>query len=195
MIDEKIRKYLKAVARGMISERLDIDSNEPNMPKGAGSFVLNERRGVFVTLELDGRLRGCIGDLTGTLPLILGLRENSINAAFKDPRFDPLTAAEFADVEIEISVLSVPIPLDYSGSADLLEKLRVGDGVVLSSGFAKATYLPQVWRDLRSELGSEISEEGLKRKFLDSLCGKAGLIPDEWEKGLVEIETYRAEVF
>ncbi|MBT3705024.1 AmmeMemoRadiSam system protein A [Candidatus Peregrinibacteria bacterium] len=195
MIDEKIRKYLKAVARGMISERLDIDSNEPNMPKGAPAAVLNERRGVFVTLELDGRLRGCIGDTSGTLPLILGIRENSVSAAFKDPRFDPLTASEFHDVEIEVSVLSVPVPLEYSGSSDLLEKLRVGDGVVLSSGFAKATYLPQVWGDLRAELDDGISKEGLKRKFLDSLCSKAGLVPDEWEKGLVEIETYRAEVF
>ena len=195
MIDEKIRKYLKAVARGVISERLDIETDEPSMPKGRPAVVLNERRGVFVTLEIGGRLRGCIGDLSGRLPLILGIRENAIKAAFEDPRFDPLTASEFLDVKIEISVLSIALPLEYSGSTDLLEKLRVGDGVVLSSGFAKATYLPQVWDDLRAEAGDEVSEEGLKRKFLDSLCGKAGLVPDEWEKGEVDIEVYKADVF
>jgi uncharacterized protein len=187
-MDPKIQKHLLTIARSVIAGKLDLDENEPKMPTGKGANVLREKRGVFVTLEMGGRLRGCIGHIEGVLPLILGVRENAESAAFKDPRFDPLSADEFDEVGIEISVLSVPQKLEFDGPENLKSKLRPGiDGVVLTSGFAKATYLPQVW--------NEFPEDELKEKFLSSLCMKAGLDPDEWEKGEVKVETYQAEIF
>ena len=187
-MDLKIQKYLLTVARSVIAGKLGLDENEPGMPKGAAASVLREKRGVFVTLEIGSRLRGCIGHIEGVLPLILGVRENAESAAFKDLRFDPLSTEEFEEVGIEISVLSVPQKLASDGPEDLKSKLRPGvDGVVLTSGFAKATYLPQVW--------SEFPEDELKEKFLSSLCMKAGLDPEEWKKGEVKVETYQAEIF
>ena len=195
-MNDKIKKYLLAVARSVIAGKLGLKENEPDMPKGKEAWVLREKRGVFVTLEMGGRLRGCIGHIEGVLPLVLGVRENAESAALKDPRFDPLRADEFEEIEIEISVLSVPITLEYKGAEDLKSKLRPGiDGVVLTSGFAKATYLPQVWDGFKAELGDSCSEDVLKGQFLGSLCLKAGLDSYEWEKGEVEIETYQGEVF
>lgn len=200
-MNEKIKKYLAEVAKSTIAVKLGIDHTEPKIPK-EDLGVLKERRGVFVTLEIGGRLRGCIGHITGQLPLILGVRENAESAAFGDPRFDPLDKEEFENVKVEISVLSVPISLSYNDAEDLKSKLKVGvDGVVLSKGFAKATYLPQVWGTFQKELGAGAGDDELKEKFLGSLCMKAGLEMDEWKSGNdssgdgVEIETYQAEVF
>jgi len=190
-ISEKVRKYLLSVARSTIASKLGIPEDEMKMPGGKDAKILSERRGVFVTLGIGGRLRGCIGHIEGVLPLGLGVRENAESAAFGDPRFDPLTKEEFADTDIEISVLSVPEKLEFEDLNDLKSKLRVGvDGVVLSKGFAKATYLPQVWENFEQEMGDGVSEDELKERFLDSLCTKAGLSSKD---GLV-IETYQAEV-
>jgi len=195
-MDLKIQKYLLAVARSVIAGKLGLDENEPKMPKGAGARVLSEKRGVFVTLEMEGKLRGCIGHIEGVLPLVLGVRENAESAAFKDPRFDSLEADEFEEVRVEISVLSIPQELAFDDAEDLKSKLHAGvDGVVLSSGFAKATYLPQVWSNFEQELGHDASEDEVKEKFLSSLCMKAGLELDEWKNGKVKIETYQADVF
>ena len=203
-MNEKIKKYLLSVARSTIAVKLGLEEPELKIPPGALTRVLQEKRGVFVTLEIGGRLRGCIGHIEGILPLILGVRENAESAAFGDPRFDPLTASEFPNVDVEISVLSVPRPLSYSDAEDLKAKLRVGvDGVVLSKGFAKATYLPQVWDTFREEMGAGAGaagawtaddEDALKEQFLGSLCAKAGLPYDEWREGDVKVETYQAEV-
>jgi AmmeMemoRadiSam system protein A len=174
--------------------------------------ALEEKRGVFVTLEINGRLRGCIGHIVGLEPLRKGVVDNALSAAFGDPRFDPLSRKEFAQIEIEISILSRPKELKYNSPEDLKEKLQVGiDGVVLSKGWAKATYLPQVWETFAGEMGmrnlmkSEGSDNNggltaeqadqLKEQFLSSLCIKAGLSPDEWMGGDLKIETYQAEAF
>jgi len=85
----------------------------------------NERRGTFVTLKIDGRLRGCIGSLTSNESILRGIRRNALNAAFRDPRFPPLTTDEFEHVDIEISILTKPQPLEYTDYSDLLSKLRV----------------------------------------------------------------------
>lgn len=188
MLNENVKKYLLALARRTIAEKLEIKI-DPAMiierPGGEGSEVLGEKMGVFVTLEISGRLRGCIGHIVGFEPLEKGVADNALSAAFEDPRFDPLSKKEFAQIEIEISVLSVPRELKYNSPEDLKEKLRVGvDGVVLSKRWAKATYLPQVWGTFNGD----------KEEFLSSLCVKAGLSPDEWMGGKLKVETYQAEV-
>lgn len=187
-MQKEIQKYLLGVAKNMIAEKLGISVEKLERPSGAE--ILNEKRGVFVTLEIrdfDGRkqLRGCIGNIMPFYALEEGVRQNALNAAFEDPRFRPLTTGEFDDIEIEISVLSVPEKLEYSSAEDLVKKLRPEvDGVIVRKGRSEATYLPQVWEDLKD-----------KELFLNSLCMKAGLNGEEWKSGDVEVETYQAEVF
>ncbi|MFA6992412.1 MAG: AmmeMemoRadiSam system protein A [Candidatus Gracilibacteria bacterium] len=180
---KEIKKYLLKLARKTIADKLDLEF-ELDEARPTDS-VLNEKRGVFVTLELNHNLRGCIGNISPVYTLEDGVKRNAINAAFHDPRFTPLTQLEFDEIEIEISVLTVPKKLDYKNSDDLKEKLiPLKDGVIIKKGYYEATYLPQVWEDLAD-----------KDQFLSSLCMKAGLPPDEWQKGKLEVFTYQAEAF
>jgi hypothetical protein len=147
--------------------------------------VLMEKKGVFVTLEKRGQLRGCIGHLEAIQPLFLDVSENAFNAAFRDSRFRPVSEAELSEITIEVSVLSAPEPINASSSKELLEKLRPGiDGVILEYGSAGATYLPQVWEMLPE-----------KEDFLSSLCEKAGLPADCWRKPGAKFFRYTVTAF
>lgn len=141
--------------------------------------------GTFVTLQIDGQLRGCIGNLTATEPITTGVRRNAINAAFHDPRFSPLTVKELDRVEIEVSILTEPRLLEFRDNADLLKKLRPNiDGVIIRKGHASATFLPQVWEQLSQP-----------REFLAHLCMKAGLSPDAWQNSEIEVSIYQVQYF
>ena len=123
---------------------------------------LKEERATFVTLTLDGNLRGCIGMLEACRPLAEDVAKNAVSAAFCDPRFPPLSREEFDDLKISISVLSPPEEMAFSDEADLLEQIRPGvDGLVLQEGFRKGTFLPSVWEELPDK---EIFFEHLKLK-------------------------------
>ena len=149
------------------------------------SYDMKVKKGGFVTLTINGNLRGCIGYILPMYPLYHTVIDNAYNAAYSDPRFPPVTKAEMEKLHIEISVLSVPEKLEYTSSQDLLEKLQpLKDGVILKKGFYSSTFLPQVWEQLPD-----------KKEFLQHLCMKAGLGPDEWEEGFLEVEIYHAEVF
>ena len=138
----------------------------------------------FVTLNLNGELRGCIGSLVAHRPLIDDLMANAKSAAFRDPRFLPLSLREFDEVKIEVSLLSVPKLLEYSSLDDLKTKVDVGvDGVVLSLNGRRATFLPQVWE--------ELSTFDL---FFSYLCQKAGLGGDCLQLH-PQIELYQVEKF
>lgn len=143
---------------------------------------LAQKGATFVTLTLHGALRGCIGSLSAYRPLIDDLIDNARSAAFRDPRFYPLTITEFDEVEAEVSLLSEPKPLEYGSTADLKAKVRPGtDGVVLSLHGRRATFLPQVWDELPTfEL------------FFSHLCQKAGLGADCLEEH-PKIELYQVE--
>jgi AmmeMemoRadiSam system protein A len=147
--------------------------------------ALGVHSGTFVTLKIGGELRGCIGSLVGREPLADGVRSNAINAAFHDPRFRRLTDKELDRVSIEVSVLTSPQPLEYSGPDDLIAKLRPGiDGVTLRRGEAGSTFLPQVWEQL-PDPGS----------FLSHLCRKAGLPAGAWRDGDLDVEIYQVQYF
>ncbi len=141
--------------------------------------------GTFVTLKIDNQLRGCIGSLSATTPVVEGVRDNALNAAFHDPRFSPLSKTELDAVHLEVSVLTEPIPLDYTDAADLLAKLRPGiDGVIIKKGVASATFLPQVWDQLPQP-----------EPFLSNLCMKAGLPADQWREGDLSVLIYQVQYF
>ena len=141
---------------------------------------LKEKGAVFVTLTLNGNLRGCIGSLVSYRSLLDDLISNAKAAAFEDPRFSPLSQKEFEDIHIEISLLSTPKELYYDSIDDLKAKLRPNiDGVILKYGYNKATFLPQVWEQLP-----------LFEQFFAHLCQKAGLEIDCLENH-PEIFTYQ----
>jgi AmmeMemoRadiSam system protein A len=125
----------------------------------------------FVTLKQAERLRGCIGTLKAHRPLIEDVKSNARNAAFRDPRFPPLSSSELDRTRIEISVLSPLERIVAETEAEALAQLRPGvDGVVFEYGYHQSTYLPQVWQDLQDPV-----------EFLATLKQKAGLPPDFWD--------------
>lgn len=145
---------------------------------------LKEKRATFVTLTIGGRLRGCIGTLEAVRPLAEDVAANARSAAFDDPRFPPLTKAEFEKLEIHISVLSPPEEINFSSEEDLLSKIRPGiDGLILQDGFRRGTFLPSVWDELPD-----------KRDFWEHLKLKAGLPADHWSD-TVRVFRYTTEYF
>jgi len=146
--------------------------------------ALTEQRASFVTLERYGQLRGCIGMLQASRPLALDVAENAFAAAFRDPRFPPLSPAELTDLDLHISVLSSASTLNFSSEADLLAQLRPGvDGLILEEGHHRATFLPSVWEQLPEP-----------QQFLQHLKQKAGLPRNYWSDSL-SISRYLADVF
>jgi AmmeMemoRadiSam system protein B/AmmeMemoRadiSam system protein A len=188
-LNKKQGQILLKLARNTISEKLGIQPKQGQISPLSESEVkeLQRKSGTFVTLKIRNQLRGCIGTLEASGPIIEGVKRNAINAAFNDYRFSPLTAKEFAKVEIEISILSEPELLEYKDSNDLIKKLRPKvDGVIIRKGHASATFLPQVWE-----------QEQLARPedFLSHLCAKAGLPSDSWKNSKLEVSTYNVQYF
>ncbi len=148
-------------------------------------LIFQEKHGVFVTLTNEGRLRGCIGNLSANLSVLAGVQHNALSAAFSDYRFRPLQLAELSGIAIEVSVLSEPQRLEFIDTDELIAQLRPGiDGVILRQGAASATFLPQVWEQLPN-----------REEFMSHLCHKAGLPPAAWRCGNVEIENYQVQYF
>jgi AmmeMemoRadiSam system protein A len=183
-LTEEDGRYLLSVARETIEESL-FQRKPASDSTRVQSPICSEKRGTFVTLTTGGALRGCIGHIIAQESLLEGVRINAINAAFKDPRFKPLSPKEWEKVKIEVSILTDPAPLSYSDGQDLRRKLRPGvDGVILKKGFHQATFLPQVWEQLPN-----VDE------FLMHLCLKAGLDGNAWKREKLEVLTYQVQAF
>jgi AmmeMemoRadiSam system protein A len=185
---EKQGQLLVKLARNTISRELTGKSTDTESDTSAQALQNKKFQahcGTFVTLKIRGQLRGCIGNLTSTETVLDGVKRNAINAAFHDPRFSSLSAAELDRTDIEVSILTEPQPLAYRDPKDLIQKLRVTvDGVIIRKGHASATFLPQVWEQLPQP---EI--------FLNHLCMKAGLLSDAWKSSELEVLTYQVQCF
>jgi len=178
-------RILVKLAKKTIEEKLGIGSDEQFPVTAIRDDAFQTKRGVFVTLNKKGQLRGCIGSLDASDSVLEGVRRNALNAAFHDPRFNPVTLQEMGAVKIEVSILTEPEPLEYTDYKDLLEKIRPGtDGVIIRSGYAGATFLPQVWDQLPD-----------RREFLSHLCAKAGLAANAWKEKKLEVSTYQVQYF
>ena len=155
---------LEVARRSVASRRTpDVDPNDYPEP-------LRAIQSTFVTLRLDGELRGCIGSLQADLPLVADVARSAFKAAFEDPRFSPVTAQERQRLEIQISVLSRAEPMSFASEADLVARLRPGiDGLVLGEEDLRATFLPDVWESLPDP-----------SDFVARLKRKAGLAADYW---------------
>ena len=182
-LTESDKSFLVKFARSVIQAALE-KGEKPAFPD-TGSPALSEKRGCFVSLHQRGNLRGCIGTIEPEKPLLEGVQENAFNAAFRDPRFTPLKPKELASTDIEVSVLTVPQKLVFKDADYLKAQLKPGiHGVILSKGWQRATFLPQVWEQLPD-----------KEMFLLHLCRKAGLGGNCWKDSDIVVEVYEAEYF
>jgi AmmeMemoRadiSam system protein A len=170
-------KVLIPIARATISNAL----GKPYSATNEDLPWLHEKGASFVTLTQNQNLRGCIGTLEAHRPLLIDVKANAHAAAFRDPRFSPLTLQELDSTEIEISLLSAMQPLVFSGEQEALAQLQPGiDGVVFEFGHYRSTFLPQVWEQL-----PEVEV------FMAHLKHKAGLRPEFWNE---EVKLYRYSV-
>ena len=175
-----LRLARESLERGVRCEKL------PPLDLDALPLALRQNGSSFVTLTSQGQLRGCIGSLEAFQPLAADVRLHAIAAALKDPRFPPVKEEELSGIQIEVSRLSPPLPLEYVDAKDLLARLRpFVDGVILRDDeYRHATFLPQVWEKIPDP-----------SEFLCNLCYKLGMEPDMWRRKHFEVFTYQVEEF
>lgn len=139
-------------------------------------------RATFVTLEILGKLRGCIGTLEAIRSLAEDIAHNAYAAAFRDPRFPPVRQWDIERLDIHLSLLTPAEPVSFTSEDDLLQQLAAGeDGLILEEGLRRGTFLPSVWESLPNP-----------RAFLQHLKLKAGLPKDYWSDS-IRIYRYRTE--
>lgn len=184
MLTSEERAYLLRLAR----KAVEIAARGENLPPLDLKTVPESLRApgcAFVTLTIDGALRGCIGALEAYQPLAQDVFVHAYDAARNDYRFPPVTPAEVEKIEIEVSRLTPPVALEYTQPAALPSLLRPGiDGVILRDGSLRATFLPQVWEKLPAPAD-----------FLRALCQKMGAKPDLWERKVLQVSVYQVEAF
>jgi len=171
-----VRLARSAIGKTLSGERAAL----PALPA-----VFREKRGVFVTIKRQGRLRGCIGLPYPTRPLADAIVEAAVSAALEDPRFPPVSPQELPDIDLEVTVLTEPRPLDCppEGRPGCVE---VGKhGLIVSGLGAGGLLLPQV----PAEYG------WTSREFLDQTCVKAGLSPGCWKRDDVAVLTFEGQIF
>jgi len=171
---EKYKPLLK-IARESIKSHLHGDKLiiDDNIKK-----KYSEKQACFVTLIINGGLRGCIGSLEAHQELWKDVVDNAINAGFNDYRFNPVSLNELKKIKIEISILTFPEKLGIGEK--VYDKIDNKMGIILKKGWNSATFLPQVWEQIP-----------LKKQFLEQLSLKAGLGKDAWKDS--EISFYRVE--
>jgi AmmeMemoRadiSam system protein A len=170
------REAMTLRVKGMKLPRLDLSSLPERLREDGVSFI---------TLTIRGSLRGCIGALEPHQALAEDVREHAAAAALEDPRFAPVSEHELSTIQIEISRLTRPVPLDYTDADDLISKLKPHvDGVILRDAFQRATFLPQVWEKIPDPV-----------EFLNQLCWKMGVSDNAWRARHLEVFTYQVEEF
>jgi AmmeMemoRadiSam system protein A len=176
-LTEEQKKTLLKTVRATIERELKQPTPSP-MPSMEDE-VFSGKFGLFVTLTIQGNLRGCIGYVEGVKPIREAVEDMAIQAAFHDPRFYPLAQKEYSGLDIEISIL---YPVEEVAD---LESIQVGrDGLIMEKGYRRGLLLPQV----AAEYGWD------RTRFLNETCRKAGLEPFAWENG-AKVYKFEAEIF
>ncbi|MEA3429666.1 MAG: TIGR00296 family protein [Nanoarchaeota archaeon] len=142
--------------------------------------------GCFVTLVLNGKLRGCIGYAEPTFPLYKALIDSAKNAAFSDPRFPAITEKEWNKIKVEVTVLSKPELIKVNNPEEYITKIEIGKhGLIIEREYKKGLLLPQVpveWK------------WGVK-EFLEHTCSKANLPVDIWMDKETKVYWFEGNVF
>lgn len=168
---EHERQILLGTAWRSIRSGLDAQRRPP-IDGGDCPAALRVEAASFVSLHRGSELRGCIGSLEATRPLIEDVAQNAYAAAFRDPRFDGVKSGDMAGLLLHIAVLSEPQALRFDSETALLTQLRAGvDGLIIADNGRRATFLPSVWETLQQP-----------GEFLLQLKRKAGLRPDHWSE-------------
>jgi len=180
MLNENEAEMALNLAKNALKNHLDGGPAELAPPEVSPDSELLRLLGCFVTLKINGNLRGCIGSITSEKPLYINIAENALNAALRDPRFSPVTLEEYDSLDWEISVMG---PLEKCTDLELIE---VGvHGLMIESKHHRGLLLPQV----PIEWGWD------RTTFLEHLCLKAGLPKNEYLAGNAQIYTFRADIY
>lgn len=181
MISQEDKTSLLKLARDSITSyftKKDIDTSKVEK--------FSEKQGVFVTLEKNNELRGCIGFPEPYLPLNKAIIESAQSAAFSDPRFMPVQRKELDEIKIEISVLTVPELIKVKKPEEYLKKIKIGkDGLIIRGSYGSGLLLPQVFVEYKCDV----------QQALEMLCQKAGLPIDAWKNLDNKIYKFQAEIF
>ena len=176
-LDKDEQTFLLQLAEDVINAC--VQNKSLPVPKNIPA-ICKEKRGAFVTIEKHGQLRGCIGYILPVYPLYETVIEVAQSAALRDPRFNPVNPTELQDLEIEVSVLTVPEKIDDPSI------IKVGKhGIIIKRGFYQGLLLPQVATDYGWD----------RETFLEHTCQKAGLPPNAWKDKNTEISIFSAQVF
>jgi len=180
-MDKKDKKLLLEIARESIKTYF-----KGKKPEMKNVKHLSEKRGVFVTLHKKGELRGCIGFPLPVYALNMAVVEAARSAAFHDSRFPQLKEEELKEVEIEISVMTVPEDIKVNRPTEYMEKIKIGvDGLIVKGPFGSGLLLPQVATENNFNV----------QTFLNCLCQKAGMGFYAWKDLSNKISKFQAEVF
>ncbi len=170
-----VRESIKAVFSGK-----DVEVSDEIKGK------YSEKLGVFVTLTIDGELRGCIGFPEPVFELYKSVVDAAKSAAFSDPRFGPLSEEEYGKIEVEISVLTKPELINVEKPEDYLRKIRIGeDGLIIRGLYGSGLLLPQVFTEYKCDA----------EQAFNMVCEKAGLDRDAWKDLNNKIYKFQAQIF
>ncbi len=157
-----------------------------NMPEADKADKFADKRGVFVTLNKFGELRGCIGFPEPIYPLKRAIVESARAAAFKDPRFSPVEEDELDEITMEVSVLTKPELIEIEEPKEYLDKIEIGKhGLIIRSMYHSGLLLPQVFTEY----------DCTPKQALEMTCEKAGLDKDAWQEPESQIYSFQAQIF
>ena len=184
MISERAGNYLLKLAKDSIKYYLD--NGEKMQKPDDYPIELDENLGVFVTLNKNFRLRGCIGYPEPVMPAIDATMEAALSAAINDPRFPEVSISEFDDLDFEVTILTKPEMIVVAHPDQYFEEIEIGrDGLIIQKGFAKGLLLPQV----ATENHFDIEE------FLENTCMKAGISADSWMDESCDVYKFQGQIF
>ena len=184
MISDGAGNYLLKLAKDSIKYYLD--NGEKMQKPDDYPIELDENLGVFVTLNKNFRLRGCIGYPEPIMPAIDATMEAALSSAINDPRFPEVSMSEFDDLDFEVTVLTKPEMIVVAHPDQYKEEIEIGrDGLIIQKGFAKGLLLPQV----ATENHFDIEE------FLENTCMKAGISADSWMDESCDVYKFQGQIF
>ena len=184
MISDEAGQYLVNIAKKTIlhyletGEKLELPDDYPE--------ELDEKLGVFVTLNENNDLRGCIGYAEPIEPAIVATIEVAIAAAFNDPRFPKVTEDEFEKLDFEVTVLTKPEIIYVAHPDQYMDEIEIGrDGLIVQKGYSRGLLLPQV------AVENALDEEN----FLEHTCMKAGISADSWMDESCDVYKFQGQIF
>ena len=184
MISDRAGQYLVNIAKEAIKhyietkEKMEIPEDYP--------IELDEKLGVFVTLNKNNDLRGCIGYAEPIEPAIKATIEVAIAAAFNDPRFSAVTKDEFEILDFEVTVLTKPEIINVAHPDQYFEEIEIGvDGLIIQKGYSRGLLLPQVAVENAFDIET----------FLEHTCMKAGISADSWMDESCDVYKFQGQIF